>query len=389
MPAQNQKRDSYLSRQSRTARPESSHVNRIFDESVNSPYERRRVQGRAECQKRGGQSLFEYDSNSRFEPQNESPSQVPRLAWGDIQSKEATNKALDKANLMASKDQMNAARRLMASASFAGELGLEWVFWPETEPYQLSNAVDSCWEMVQNDAARTAEDTIPTIEELLARNVRDYLTEKRNQFRCFCSEQVQGLLPVARLKDGEDHFVFWKNLTDDFKILCKPPKDGGVPLDNEGRPKKGYRMFLSDIVVRCLAYFWSRQYNHYHKFPLAMKAGWFDPFNGHTIVHTCANIMWAAMERRDTRHGGVRKQDSSDANPLFQAIKTNWLDLDSNKRRSISDLLTYKVKRLTEFASGENEIEAAPNDFKGDCQDVEQDSDYEEASVEILRCDKH
>ncbi|KAI0996857.1 hypothetical protein K3495_g11324 [Podosphaera aphanis] len=115
-----------------------------------------------------------------------------------------------------------------------------------------------------------------------------------------------------------------------------------------------------------------------------MKAGWFDLFNGHIIVHTCANIIWAAMERRDTRHGGVRKQDSSDASPLFQAIKANWLDLDSDKRRNISNLLAYKVKRLTEFASGENEMEAAPDDFKGDCQDVEQDSDYEEASLEIL-----
>ncbi|KAI0994983.1 hypothetical protein K3495_g13198 [Podosphaera aphanis] len=85
------------------------------------------------------------------------------------------------------------------------------------------------------------------------------------------------------------------------------------------------------------------------------------------------------MERRDTRHGGVRKQDSSDANPMFQAIKANWLDLDSDKQRDISTLLTHKVKRLTESSSGENEMEAVPNDFKSDCQDVEQDSDYEEA----------
>ncbi|KAI0995480.1 hypothetical protein K3495_g12699 [Podosphaera aphanis] len=99
--------------------------------------------------------------------------------------------------------------------------------------------------------------------------------------------------------------------------------------------------------------------------------------------------MWTAMERRDTRHGGVRRQDSSDANPLFQAIKANWLDLDSDKPRNISNLLTFKFKRLTEFASGENGIEAAPKDFKSNCQDVEQDSDYEEASLEILLCHKH
>ncbi|KAI0992841.1 hypothetical protein K3495_g15343 [Podosphaera aphanis] len=171
MPAQNQKRDSYLGRQSRIARPGISNVNSIIDESITSPYQRRRVQGRAECQKRGAQSLFGYDPNNRFDSQDESPPQMPRLACGDIRSKEATNKAIGTANLVATKDQMNAARRLMASAYFAGELGLEWVFWPETEPYKLSNAVDSCWEMVQNDAARTAEDTIPTIEELLARNV--------------------------------------------------------------------------------------------------------------------------------------------------------------------------------------------------------------------------
>ncbi|KAI0995156.1 hypothetical protein K3495_g13025 [Podosphaera aphanis] len=207
MPAQNQKRDSYLGRQSRIARPGISHVNSIIDESKTSSYQSRRVQGRAECQKRGAQSIFGYDPNNRFDSQDESPPQMPRLAWGDIKSKEATNKALDTANLVATKDQMNAARHLMASASFAGELGLD------------------CWEMVQNDAARTAQDTIPTIEELLARNVRDYPTEKRNQFRCFCSEKVQGPLPLARLKDGEDHFVFWKILTDDFKILYKPPKD--------------------------------------------------------------------------------------------------------------------------------------------------------------------
>ncbi|KAI1003143.1 hypothetical protein K3495_g5058 [Podosphaera aphanis] len=236
MPAQNQKKDSYLGRQNRKARSGSSCVNSILDESITvsviylidsyyfflafkSPYQRRRVQGRAECQKKGDQFLFGYDPNNRFDSQDESPSRMPRLAWGDIRSKEATNKALDIANLMAKKDQMNAARRLMASASFASELGLEWVFWPETEPYKLSNTVDSCWKMVQNDTARTAVDTIPKIEELLARNVRDYPTEKRNQFRCFCSEKVQGLLPVARQIDSEDHFVFWKNLTDDFKIL--------------------------------------------------------------------------------------------------------------------------------------------------------------------------
>ncbi|KAI0993390.1 hypothetical protein K3495_g14794 [Podosphaera aphanis] len=158
MPAQNQKRDSYLGRQSRIARPGISDVNTIIDES------------RVECQKRGAQSLFGYDPNNRFDSQDESPPQKPRLAWGGIRSKEATNKALDTANLVATKDQMNAARHLIANAYFAGELGLEWVFWPETQPYKLSNAVDSCWEMVQNDAARTAEDTIPIIEELLARN---------------------------------------------------------------------------------------------------------------------------------------------------------------------------------------------------------------------------
>ena len=81
-------------------------------------------------------------------------------------------------------------------------------------------------------------------------------------------------------------------------------------------------MFLGDIVVRCLAYFWFRQCHHYHKFPLVMKAGWFDSFNGHTIVHTCANIMLAAMEYRDTRHGGVRKQDFSDANRKLDTISS-------------------------------------------------------------------
>ncbi|KAI0998132.1 hypothetical protein K3495_g10060 [Podosphaera aphanis] len=112
MPAQNQKRIGYLGRQSRIARPGISHVNGSIDESITSPYQRRRVQGRAEYQKRSAPSLFGFDPNNR-------------LAWGDIKSKEATNKALDIANLVATKDQMNAARHLMASASFAGELGLE------------------------------------------------------------------------------------------------------------------------------------------------------------------------------------------------------------------------------------------------------------------------
>ncbi|KAI0993389.1 hypothetical protein K3495_g14795 [Podosphaera aphanis] len=99
--------------------------------------------------------------------------------------------------------------------------------------------------------------------------------------------------------------------------------------------------------------------------------------------------MWAAMERRDTRHGGVRKQDSSDANLIFQAIKANWLELDSDKQRDISTFLTHKVKRLTESSSGKNEMEGAPNDFKSDCQDVEQELDHEEASLEILCFHKH
>ncbi|KAI0995629.1 hypothetical protein K3495_g12551 [Podosphaera aphanis] len=44
MPAQNQKRDSYLGRQSRIARPGISDVNTIIDESITSPYQRHRVE---------------------------------------------------------------------------------------------------------------------------------------------------------------------------------------------------------------------------------------------------------------------------------------------------------------------------------------------------------
>ncbi len=93
-----------------------------------------------------------------------------QFPWGLCKSRSARGDLVKSGRVSCTSREIDLAVALTATAWITGQLGLDWLLWPEEDPYRLGDCVLHCWEAVEKQQELDGYES-HQLEDLVARKV--------------------------------------------------------------------------------------------------------------------------------------------------------------------------------------------------------------------------